>query len=270
MESLTAHAEATASTHYYLLLSLLGISSDTLSHAASHLGIAHCMSTLLRALPYHASKGRMVIPTEITARHGVSHEDVFRKGSGAKGIEDAVFEFATIANDNMITAREMFKEDSGKVARNAMPVFGAGVGDGLMTDTGPLLIFDNRYPSHHFWRGWRQLTLMLSIRRCSCEVGSCHGESGVAITGVHFRWSLRTRLIDSRKEYGELEAICIAFRNNETAGPLTVLTVLLKLLATLTTRDQPCPPYCCTRSPLLHSPQASKTSHREAHQPSPI
>ncbi len=140
MDSLTAHAEATASTHYYLLLSLLGLSSDRLLHAASHLGIAHCISTLIRALPYHASKGRMVIPAEITAKRGVSQEDVFRKGPAAKGIEGAVFDFATMANDNMITAREMFKEDAGKVPRSAMPVFGAGASRGFVTDTGPQLI----------------------------------------------------------------------------------------------------------------------------------
>ena len=40
----------------------------------------------------------MIIPAEITARHGVSQEDVFRKGPGAKGIDDAVFEFATLAS----------------------------------------------------------------------------------------------------------------------------------------------------------------------------
>ena len=126
MDSLTAHAEATTSTHYYLLLSLLGLSSDTLQHAALHLGIAHCITTLFRALPYHASNGRMVIPVEITARHGVSQENVFRKGPAAKGMDDAVFDFATIANDNMVTAREMFKEGAGKVLQDAMPVFGAG------------------------------------------------------------------------------------------------------------------------------------------------
>ncbi|KAI0304324.1 Squalene/phytoene synthase-domain-containing protein [Multifurca ochricompacta] len=125
MESLTAHAESTASTHYYLLLSLLGISSDTLSHAASHLGVAHCISTLLRALPYHASKSRVVIPAEITAKHGVSQEDVFRKRSSAHGIDDAVFEFATIANDHIITAREMFRDSAGRVPRVAIPVFSA-------------------------------------------------------------------------------------------------------------------------------------------------
>jgi NADH dehydrogenase [ubiquinone] 1 alpha subcomplex assembly factor 6 len=133
MDSLTAHAEATTSTHYYLLLSLLGLSSDTLLHAASHLGAAHCIATLLRALPYHASKGRMVIPAEITAKRGVSQEDVFRKGPAAKGIEDAVFDFATIANDNMITAREMFKEGAGRVPADAMPVFGAGASGSFVT-----------------------------------------------------------------------------------------------------------------------------------------
>ncbi|KAI0754972.1 Squalene/phytoene synthase-domain-containing protein [Daedaleopsis nitida] len=131
LESLTSHAESTTSTYLYLLLSLLGLSSSsTFSHAASHLGVAHCMSILLRALPYHASKGRMVIPGEVTARHGVRQEDVFRRGGNADGISDAVFEFATVANDNLLTAREMFRqsgEESGRVPRQAMPVFLYGV-----------------------------------------------------------------------------------------------------------------------------------------------
>ena len=73
----------------------------------------------------------MIIPAEVTADHRVSQEDVFRKGPAANGIEDAVFDFATIANDNMTTAREMFKEGTGTVPRDAMPVFGAGVSDSL-------------------------------------------------------------------------------------------------------------------------------------------
>jgi NADH dehydrogenase [ubiquinone] 1 alpha subcomplex assembly factor 6 len=71
----------------------------------------------------------MIIPAEITAKHGVSQEDVFRFGPQAQGIEDAVFEFATVANDHLITAREMFKEEGmdGKVPPGAMPIFLAGV-----------------------------------------------------------------------------------------------------------------------------------------------
>ena len=125
MDTLLAHAESTSSTLNYLLLSLLGLSSsDTYAHAASHLVIAQTLTTLLRALPYHASKGFMVIPASITAKHHVNQEEVFRHGSDASGIEDAVYEFAVIANDHLITAREMFK-NNGRIEalREAMPVF---------------------------------------------------------------------------------------------------------------------------------------------------
>lgn len=125
LDSLLAHAESTASTLNYLLLSVLGLSSsDTLAHAASHVGISQTLTTLLRALPYHASKGFMVIPASITAKNHVNQEDVFRHGSDAAGIEDAVYEFAVIANDHLMTAQDMFKQD-GKIQapREAMPVF---------------------------------------------------------------------------------------------------------------------------------------------------
>ena len=126
MDTLLVHAESTTSTLNYILLSILGLSSsDTYSHAASHLGISQTISTLLRALPYHVSKGVMVIPASITAKHRVNQEEVVRKGPSASGLQDAVYEFAIIANDHLITAREMFKNESGqiKVPREAMPVF---------------------------------------------------------------------------------------------------------------------------------------------------
>ncbi|KAH9002690.1 isoprenoid synthase domain-containing protein [Lactarius hatsudake] len=161
VDSLIAHAESTTATHYYLLLSLLGLSSDTLSHAASHLGIAHCISTLLRALPFHASKGRMVIPAEITAKHGVSQEEVFRKGPASKGIDDAVFDLATIANDHITTAREMFSESAGKVPRVAIPIFGAGVPITSFLEKLEAVDFNAFHPTLQLrrwnlpWRVWR-------------------------------------------------------------------------------------------------------------------
>jgi NADH dehydrogenase [ubiquinone] 1 alpha subcomplex assembly factor 6 len=73
----------------------------------------------------------MIIPADITAKHGVSQEDVFRHGPQAAGIEDAVFQFATTGNDHLLTARDMFKSEmmGGKVPASAMPVFLAGVRD---------------------------------------------------------------------------------------------------------------------------------------------
>ncbi|KAF9267427.1 hypothetical protein L218DRAFT_920270 [Marasmius fiardii PR-910] len=147
-ESLSAHAESTSSTMLYLLLSMLSLRSETFSHAASHLGVAQTISTLLRGLPFHARHGRMIIPAEITAKHGVVQEEVFRKGREARRIDDAVFEFATLANDNLITARNMFKEEglNGKVPQEAMTVFLAGVPVSSILQTLEEINFDVFHP----------------------------------------------------------------------------------------------------------------------------
>lgn len=132
LDSLLAHAESTSSTLNYLLLRLLSLhTSDLLSHAASHMGVAQTITTLLRALPYHAAQRRMVIPAEITAKHEVNQEAVFRSIGGGgvdaeengKRLEEAVFELATVANDHVLTAREMFNEEGGRVPARIMPVF---------------------------------------------------------------------------------------------------------------------------------------------------
>lgn len=107
---------------------MLNLPSSTLAHAASHLGVAQSLTTLLRALSFHASKGVMIIPAEITAKHSVNQQEVFTKGGSSNGLEDAVFELATVANDHLLTARDTFKETGGRVPTEAMPVFSAAVG----------------------------------------------------------------------------------------------------------------------------------------------
>lgn len=68
----------------------------------------------------------MVVPAEITAKHGVRQEAVFRQGAAAEGMEDAVYEFATLGHDHLTTARETFKGEN-KGRSGAMGVFLAGV-----------------------------------------------------------------------------------------------------------------------------------------------
>ncbi|KAG7088429.1 hypothetical protein E1B28_012422 [Marasmius oreades] len=162
-ESLTAHAESTSSTILYLLLSMLSLHSEPFSHAASHLGVAQTITTLLRGLPFHAQQGRMVIPAEITAKHGVVQEEVFRRGREARGIDEAVFEFATLANDHLITARSMFKEErlKGKVPQEAVAVFLAGVPVSNILRTLEEVNFDVFHPKLQMrdwklpWRIWK-------------------------------------------------------------------------------------------------------------------
>ncbi|KAJ7288305.1 Squalene/phytoene synthase [Mycena rebaudengoi] len=128
-ESLVAHAESVSSSVLYLLLAVLGLSSsERLAHAASHLGTSQTLATLLWSLPHHVGNRRMPIPADICARHKVSQEDVFRSGARAQGMDAAIFEFAVLANDHLLTARNVFKEEAdGRVPKAAMPVFLAGV-----------------------------------------------------------------------------------------------------------------------------------------------
>jgi len=168
LSTLTSHAESTSSTLLYTLLSLLSLPSSTLSHAASHLGVAQTFTTLLRAFPFHASRGRMIIPAEITAKHGVNQEEVFRLAgdkvkskASVKGLEDAVFEFATVANDHIITARDMFKDAGGKVPVEAMPVFLSGIPVANFLGRLEAVNFNPFHPSLQLrdwklpWRVWR-------------------------------------------------------------------------------------------------------------------
>ncbi len=196
LDSLTAHAEATSSTSNYLLLSILNLSSsETLFHAASHLGIAQTIATLLRALPYHASKRRMIIPASITAKHHVSQEEVFLRGPDAANITDAVYDFAVVANDHLITAREMFKADGGrlKVPREAMPVLlGAVSLDCQAWSLGSLRLISHyislwdRFQQQIIFADWKLLISMRLNQSCKCETASgCLGKSGGATTVVY-------------------------------------------------------------------------------------
>ncbi|KAF7346324.1 UPF0551 protein, mitochondrial [Mycena sanguinolenta] len=104
-DALVAHAESVSSSVLYLLLALRGLGgAEDLAHAASHLGTAQTLATLLWSLPHHAGQRRLPIPLDLS-----------------------VFDFAVLANDHMLTAREVFKSTGGKVPAVAMPVFLAGV-----------------------------------------------------------------------------------------------------------------------------------------------
>ncbi|KAJ7069786.1 isoprenoid synthase domain-containing protein [Mycena amicta] len=127
-DALVSHAESVSSSVLYLLLALRGLGgSDVFAHAASHLGTAQTITTLLRGLPYHAAKRQLPLPLEICTRHNVKQEEVFRHGGDASGLDAAIYDVAVLANDHLLTAREMFKETGGKVPVVAMPVFLAGV-----------------------------------------------------------------------------------------------------------------------------------------------
>ena len=150
LEELEKYAEATSSRMLYLLLNLQGLSEPTVDMLFSHLGKAIGLTIFVASLPYHthpaprpasaaaASSPRssvgtaiggttryapqaggvprtptLPLPLEYILEAGVTQEDVFRHGPGARGLKDAVFYTATRANDYLITARRVIREELG-------------------------------------------------------------------------------------------------------------------------------------------------------------
>ncbi|KAF9892582.1 hypothetical protein FE257_000984 [Aspergillus nanangensis] len=127
--AMESYAENTYSTLIYLTLSALPMTSVTADHVASHIGKAAGIAAILRGLPLvafpsptsqqptptggsnimtgGAKQGAVMLPLDVMAQAGVKEEDVFRQGSEAPGLRDAVFTVATRANDHLITVQQM-------------------------------------------------------------------------------------------------------------------------------------------------------------------
>ncbi|KAI9026173.1 isoprenoid synthase domain-containing protein [Hyaloraphidium curvatum] len=109
VKDMEKYCENTSSALLYLHLDSLGVKNSLADHAASHLGKASGIATLLKGTPYQAKERRVYLPGEILSKHGVSQEDLYRSGPDAKGLADSVFDIATIANNHAQTARKLME-----------------------------------------------------------------------------------------------------------------------------------------------------------------
>lgn len=125
LASLEEYAENTYSTLMYATLASLPLRSMNVDHLASHIGKACGIVAVLRGIPVLAApppsvntpsgeappsrEPALLLPLDAMAEAGVKEEEVFRQGPNAPGLQDAVFQVATRANDHLITAREMLK-----------------------------------------------------------------------------------------------------------------------------------------------------------------
>ncbi|KAH7244077.1 Squalene/phytoene synthase-domain-containing protein [Fusarium redolens] len=125
LASLEEYAENTYSTLMYATLASLPLRSMHVDHLASHIGKACGIAAVLRGIPVLAAppppvntpsgqvpavrEPALLLPLDAMAEAGVKEEEVFRQGPNASGLQDAVFQVATRANDHLITAREMLK-----------------------------------------------------------------------------------------------------------------------------------------------------------------
>jgi NADH dehydrogenase [ubiquinone] 1 alpha subcomplex assembly factor 6 len=121
---LEEYAENTYTTLMYSTLAAIPLRSLHIDHLASHIGKACGIVAILRGIPVLAAPSQtirgpsgaevgstrnpaLLLPLDVMAGAGLREEDVFRNGSEAPGLQDAVFKVATQAHDHLLTARQI-------------------------------------------------------------------------------------------------------------------------------------------------------------------
>lgn len=75
LDALIAYAESTSANLTMIALEILGgADEEAVGAAARHVGIAWALSGLIRALPYHAARGRVYLPVSLCAAAGLDLE----------------------------------------------------------------------------------------------------------------------------------------------------------------------------------------------------
>jgi NADH dehydrogenase [ubiquinone] 1 alpha subcomplex assembly factor 6 len=115
LAALECYAEGTSSALVYLALEALGVRDAAAHEAGHHVGIAHALVGLLRALPARRPTWRPIIPANISARHGLADAGVVGL-RGRPELAAAVAELVTPAEAHLRAARQVEG-----VSRQALP-----------------------------------------------------------------------------------------------------------------------------------------------------
>lgn len=113
VEQLEQHVETSTSSIYYLLLKICGIEDLNADHAASHLGKAQGISNMIRtliALKSNQNRGMAAIPPipqEILFKHGCSYEQILRQRDNDVGVQNCIFDVASVANIHLEKSRKL-------------------------------------------------------------------------------------------------------------------------------------------------------------------
>ncbi|XP_011178991.2 NADH dehydrogenase (ubiquinone) complex I, assembly factor 6 homolog [Zeugodacus cucurbitae] len=121
VKHLEEYAEQVFSSLFHLLVELNGIKDIQVDHAVSHLGKAQGIATLLRAIPYKGRSQALNIPQELLIKHGVSQERIVRDKVDDKGVEECIFEVASVAHQHLEKARSLIDKVPKDVRKFFLP-----------------------------------------------------------------------------------------------------------------------------------------------------
>lgn len=115
-EALISYCRDTAATLVWLALEMLEAASPAALKAGEHVGIAFAVAGLLRAIPFHARAGRMLVPASLAAGAGLDPQSVLAMRCSAP-LRSCVAELAALAAAHLAEARLLRRE----VPRAALP-----------------------------------------------------------------------------------------------------------------------------------------------------
>ena len=113
MTDLEQFAESTASQLLYLQLEACNEATSETEHAASHLGIAVGICSVLRNALASMQKGRTYFPEEVCAEFGTTPAMLETK-DGVSALPDIVLKIATVAKSHLEKAKECSVPDTAK------------------------------------------------------------------------------------------------------------------------------------------------------------
>jgi len=103
------YGEYAISSLFYLILESLQVNNNDVYYAASHLGIAGSLITMIRSSPYYLKQGSVIFPTELCVKYKVSQEEILRNQQKEKLVE-VVFDVASQASLHVDGMKKLLQE----------------------------------------------------------------------------------------------------------------------------------------------------------------
>lgn len=111
--ALERYCDATGGNLMRLASRILGEANDDLAHLA---GVTHALAGILRAIPFHAARGKVYLPEDFLAEAGTSRDEILQTHSGKK-LGPVIARIAQFASDHLAAGRKIAKPGS------ALPAF---------------------------------------------------------------------------------------------------------------------------------------------------
>ncbi len=122
MVDLETYLARTAAIPFHMVARIIGAGGNHAAETMAHYGgIAYGLAGLLRALAHHAAQGKVYIPEELLARHGVAPHDILMARRSAP-LDRALAELRDTARERLDRAAAAHRELPSEAAPALLPL----------------------------------------------------------------------------------------------------------------------------------------------------